>query len=95
MFLRGQIGPCPQWLAELDCAAEFAAIEDNWIKPGKMLSFYNIPFGLSMIGPRLRASPRTKASRFGSTRSPTWSFSRSGHLALLNTLPCTPSSWPG
>jgi hypothetical protein len=51
VFLRGQIGPCPQWLAELDCAAEFSAIEENWIKPGKMLSFYNIPFGLSLIGP--------------------------------------------
>lgn len=51
MFLRGQIGPCPQWMAELDCAAEVAAIEENWIKPGKMLSWCNIPFGLTMIGP--------------------------------------------
>jgi hypothetical protein len=27
MFLRGQIGPCPQWLADVDVSAETAAIE--------------------------------------------------------------------
>lgn len=53
MFLRGQIGPCPQWLAELDVSAEVAAIEENWIKPGKMLSWHNITDGFPIIGPKL------------------------------------------
>jgi hypothetical protein len=53
MFLRGQIGPCPQWLAELDVSTEIAAIEENWIKPGKMLSWHNITDGFPIIGPKL------------------------------------------
>jgi hypothetical protein len=28
MFMRGQIGPCPKWMAELDLTAETAAIEE-------------------------------------------------------------------
>jgi hypothetical protein len=52
MFLRGQIGPCPQWLAELDVSAEVAAIEENWIKAGKMLSWHNISNGFPIIGPK-------------------------------------------
>lgn len=54
MFLRGQIGPCPQWLAELDVADEVAAIEENWIKPGKMLSWHNLTSGFPIIGPKFR-----------------------------------------
>jgi hypothetical protein len=52
MFLRGQIGPCPQWLAELDVSAEVAAIEEKWIKTGKMLSWHNISDGFPIIGPK-------------------------------------------
>lgn len=54
MFLRGQIGPCPQWLANLDVSAETAAIEKNWIKTGKMLSWHNISDGFPIIGPKFR-----------------------------------------
>ena len=54
MFLRGQIGPCPQWLTELDVSAEVASIEENWIKPGKMLSWHNITDGFPIIGPKLQ-----------------------------------------
>jgi hypothetical protein len=53
MFLRGQIGPCPQWLAELNVSKEVAAIEQNWIKTGKMLSWHNISDGFPIIGPKL------------------------------------------
>lgn len=49
MFMRGQIGPCPQWMAQLDVADEVAAIEENWIKPGKMLSCEN--FSASVCRP--------------------------------------------
>ncbi|EFV13827.1 hypothetical protein [Segniliparus rugosus] len=52
MFMRGQMGPCPQWLAELDVADEVAAIEERWIKPGKMLSWNMMPGGLRIIGPK-------------------------------------------
>jgi hypothetical protein len=53
MFLRGQIGPCPQWLAELDVSAEVAAIEKNWIETGKMLSWHNVSDGFPIIGPKM------------------------------------------
>jgi hypothetical protein len=54
MFLRGQIGPCPGWLTELDVSAEVAAIEENWIKPGKMLSWHNVTDGFPIIGPKFQ-----------------------------------------
>ena len=38
MFMRGQIGPCPEWMAALDLTKEVAAIEEKWIKTGKMIS---------------------------------------------------------
>lgn len=54
MFLRGQIGPCPQWMADLDISKEVAAIEENWIKPGKMLSWHNMSDGFPIIGPKFQ-----------------------------------------
>lgn len=54
MFMRGQIGPCPQWMAELDVTKEVAAIEENWIKTGKMLSWHNFSSGYRMIGPKFQ-----------------------------------------
>ncbi|MBT8342282.1 MAG: hypothetical protein HKP58_18285 [Desulfatitalea sp.] len=54
MFLRGQIGPCPQWMSELDMSKEIAAIEKNWLNTGKMLSFNMFSKGLRMIGPSFR-----------------------------------------
>lgn len=53
MFMRGQIGPCPQWLTELDVSKEVTAIEENWIKTGKMLSWHNISDGFPIIGPKM------------------------------------------
>jgi hypothetical protein len=52
MFMRGQIGPCPKWMAELDLTKETAAIEEKWIKTGKMLSWYMVPSGFRIIGPK-------------------------------------------
>jgi hypothetical protein len=52
MFMRGQIGPCPKWMAELDVAAEVAAIEEKWIKAGKMISWQMLPGGFRIIGPQ-------------------------------------------
>jgi hypothetical protein len=52
VFLRGQIGPCPKWMAELDLTAETAAIEEKWIRTGKMLSWYMVPSGFRLIGPK-------------------------------------------
>ena len=52
MFMRGQIRPCPQWMADLDFSKEFAAIEQNWIKTGKMSSWHMFSDGLPMIGPK-------------------------------------------
>lgn len=54
MFLRGQIGPCPRWMLELDISKEVAAIEENWIKPGKMLSWHNMSDGFPIIGPKFK-----------------------------------------
>ena len=51
MFMRGQMGPCPQWLAELDCADEVAAIQRKWLDTGKMLSWNMMPGGFRIIGP--------------------------------------------
>lgn len=56
MFMRGQMGPCPQWLADLDCAAEVAAIQEKWIDTGKMLSWNMIPGGFRIIGPEFLGS---------------------------------------
>ena len=39
MFMRGQMGPCPNWMAELDLTKEVTAIKENWIKTGKMLDW--------------------------------------------------------
>ena len=52
MFLRGQTRPCPRWPAELDVSVEVAEIQENWIEPGKMLSWHNISDGFSMISPK-------------------------------------------
>lgn len=54
MFMRGQIGPCPKWLGELDLTKETAAIEEKWIKTGKMLSWYMLPSGFRIIGPKFQ-----------------------------------------
>ena len=54
MLLRGQLGPCPKWLAALDTKQEMAAIEENWIKTGKMLSWNMFQSGLRVIGPSFR-----------------------------------------
>jgi hypothetical protein len=56
MFMRGQMGPCPQWLAGLDCADEVAAIQENWIDTGKMLSWQMMPGGFRIIGPKFLGS---------------------------------------
>ena len=52
MFLRGQIGPCPQWLADLDVSKEVAAIQEKWIDTGKMLAWHNVSDGFPIIGPK-------------------------------------------
>ena len=52
MFMRGQIGPCPNWMAELDLSKEIAAIRENWIKTGKMLDWQMLPGGFRIIGPQ-------------------------------------------
>ena len=52
MFMRGQIGPCPKWMAQLDVTEEVAAIEEKWIKTGKMISWQMLPGGLRIIGPK-------------------------------------------
>lgn len=52
MFLRGQLGPCEKWMAELDVENEIAAIERNWIKTGKMLSWNMLGSGLRVVGPK-------------------------------------------
>lgn len=36
-----------------DTIQRIAAIEENWIKPGKMLSWHNITDGFPIIGPKL------------------------------------------
>jgi hypothetical protein len=41
-------------MAELDLTEETAAIEEKWIKTGKMLSWYMVPSGFRIIGPKLQ-----------------------------------------
>ena len=52
--MRGLMGPCPKWMAELDLTKETAAIEEKWIKTGKMLSWYMLPSGFRIIGPKFQ-----------------------------------------
>jgi hypothetical protein len=52
MFMRGQIGPCAKWMAELNVKKEEEAIQEKWIKTGKMLSWQMFPFGFRIIGPK-------------------------------------------
>ena len=52
MFMRGQIGPCPKWMADLDLTKETEAIQEKWIKTGKMLSWEMLPSGFRIIGPK-------------------------------------------
>jgi hypothetical protein len=56
MFLRGQLGPCPKWMAELDVKKEAAAIEEKWIKTGKMLSWNMFSTGFRVVGPKLQGA---------------------------------------
>jgi hypothetical protein len=41
-------------MAELDLAKETAAIQEKWIKTGKMLSWFMVPSGFRIIGPKLQ-----------------------------------------
>jgi hypothetical protein len=43
-------------MAELDVTAETTAIEEKWIKPGKMLSWNMLPSGFRIIGPKFLGS---------------------------------------
>ena len=52
--MRGQMGPCPNWMAKLDLTKEVAAIEENWIKTGKMLQWNMLPSGFRIIGPKFQ-----------------------------------------
>jgi hypothetical protein len=54
VFMRGQMGPCPNWMAKLDLTQEVAAIEKNWIKTGKMLQWNMLPSGFRIIGPEFQ-----------------------------------------
>jgi hypothetical protein len=88
MFLRGQIGPCPQWLAELDVSAEVAAIEENWIKPGKMLSWHNITGGFPIIGPKFQGLSEEQGLTLWFYSFPTfelfkeWALGAPEHIAI-------------
>jgi hypothetical protein len=39
-------------MADLDLTKETAAIEEKWIETGKMLSWYMVPSGFRIIGPK-------------------------------------------
>jgi hypothetical protein len=92
MFLRGQIGPCPQWLAELDVSAEVAAIEENWIKAGKMLSWHNISDGFPIIGPKFEGISEEQGLTLWFYTFPTfelfkeWALGAPEHVALHTKL---------
>ena len=88
MFMRGQMGPCPQWLAELECADEVAAIEEKWIETGKMLSWNMMPGGFRIIGPEfLGASEDDRLTLWFYTFPDLqlfkeWALGAPGHVAL-------------
>jgi hypothetical protein len=90
MFMRGQIGPCPQWLAELDVSAEVAAIQTNWIDTGKMLSWHNITDGYPIIGPKLFGAGEDDGLTLWFYTFPTfelfkeWALGAPEHVAIHN-----------
>lgn len=92
MFLRGQIGPCPQWLAELDVSEEVAAIEKNWIKTGKMLSWHNISDGYAIIGPKFQGISEDQGLTLWFYSFPTfelfkeWALGAPEHVAIHTKL---------
>lgn len=92
MFLRGQIGPCPQWMAELDVRGEVAAIEENWIKPGKMLSWQNFSDGYPIIGPEFQGVSEQQGLTFWFYTFPNlelfkeWALGAPEHVALHTKL---------
>ncbi len=51
MFIRGAIGANRDWATSIDMVEERAAIEENWIKTGKMLWWHQFSEGLRVIGP--------------------------------------------
>jgi hypothetical protein len=88
VFLRGQIGPCPAWLTELDVSAEVAAIEENWIKPGKMLSWHNVTDGFPIIGPPFQGMTEDQGLTLWFYSFPTfelskeWAIGAPEHIAI-------------
>jgi hypothetical protein len=92
MFLRGQIGPCPAWLTELDVSAEVAAIEENWIKPGKMLSWHNVTDGFPIIGPKFHGLSEEQGLTLWFYTFPTfelfkeWALGAPEHIAIHTRL---------
>ena len=92
MFLRGQIGPCPQWLEECDFSEEVAAIEENWIKTGKMLSWHNITGGFPIIGPKFLGLSDEQGLTLWFYTFPTfelfkeWALGAPEHVAIHNKL---------
>lgn len=92
MFVRGQIGPCPQWLADLDVSEETAAIEENWIKTGKMLSWNNFSDGLPIIGPKLFGAGEDEGLTLAFYTFPTfalfkeWALGAPEHVAIHTRL---------
>jgi hypothetical protein len=94
MFMRGQIGPCPQWLTELDVGNEVAAIEENWIKTGKMLSWHNISDGYPIIGPKLFGAGENEGLTLWVLHVSEFpAVQKSGRWVLPSMWPYTPSYW--
>lgn len=87
MFLRGQIGPCPKWMAALDVTEEKAAVEEKWIKTGKMLSWNMFP-GLPVIGPKFLGAGEDQRLTFWFYTFPDlamfkeWALGAPEHIAL-------------
>lgn len=93
MFVRGRIGPLPGYLRDLDLSEERAAIEERWIKPGKMLA-WNLLDGseFRILGPPFQGAGVEQDLRLGFCAFPTlelfleWLDRAPEHVAIHNKL---------
>jgi hypothetical protein len=82
-------------MAEMDTSKEVAAIEENWIKPGKMLSWHNFADGFPIIGPTFLGSGEDQGLTLWFYTFPTfelfkeWALGAPEHVALHTKLMCT------
>ncbi|OBI37056.1 hypothetical protein A5708_07080 [Mycobacterium colombiense] len=76
----------------MDVSEEVAAIEEHWIKPGKMLSWHNVTDGFPIIGPKFMGAGEDQGLTLSFYTFPTfalfkeWALGAPEHIAIHTKL---------